>query len=48
MKAWVCSGCWLLSDGEYESVWARADDDTKRVNDPERFAAEQAAKSERE
>jgi hypothetical protein len=41
MKTWVCSGCWLVSDGEYEDLWSRADDETKRVNDSIRFEAEQ-------
>lgn len=43
MRTWVCVGCWSLSHGEYEDVWSRADDDAKRVNDPQRFEAEKLA-----
>jgi hypothetical protein len=41
VKTWVCAGVWSVPDGEFEDLWSRADDESKRVNDPRRFEAEQ-------
>jgi hypothetical protein len=43
VKTWVCGGVWSLNDWEYENIWVRADDDTKRVNDNARYEAEKQA-----
>ena len=43
MVVWVAGGCWDVSTGEFEGLWSRADDETRQINDPERFAREQDA-----